>query len=77
MEIVSARQFRANQTAVLKKAKDGESVLISSRVGMFKITPVTEDDTLTTRISRGLEEVKMIMDGKLPKRSVEDMLDGL
>lgn len=77
MEIVSARQFRANQTAVLKKAKDGESVLISSRVGMFKITPVKEDDTLTTRISRGLEEVKMIMDGKLPRRSVEDMLDGL
>ena len=77
MEIVSARQFRANQTAVLKKAKDGESVLISSRVGMFKITPVTEDDTLTTRISHGLEEVKMIMDGKLPRRSVEDMLDGL
>lgn len=77
MEIVSARDFRANQTKVLKKAKRGESVLLSSRVGMFKITPVTKQDTLTTRICEGLKEIRMIMDGKLPRRTIQDMLDKL
>lgn len=77
MEIVSARDFRANQTKVLKKAKRGESVLLSSRVGMFKITPVTKQDTLTTRICEGLKEIRMIMDGKLPRRTIQDMLDEL
>lgn len=77
MEIVSARDFRANQTKVLKKAKRGESVLLSSRVGMFKITPVTDQDTLTTRICEGLKEIRMIMDGKLPRRTIQDMLDEL
>lgn len=73
MEIVSARDFRANQTAVLTKALKGESVLLSSRVGMFKIVPITEDDSLTNRICRGLEEVKLIREGKLPRRTIEDL----
>ena len=77
MEIVSARDFRANQTAILTKAKRGESVLLSSRVGMFKITPVTEEDSLKTRICEGLKDVKMIMDGKRPRRTIQDMLDEL
>lgn len=37
--------------------------------------PVTEDDTITSRISEDLGEVKMFMDGRLPRRSVQDMLD--
>ncbi len=77
MEIISARDFRANQTNILTKALNGESILLSSRVGMFKITPVTEEDTLTTRICRGLKQVKMIEEGKLPRRTVQDMLDEL
>lgn len=77
MEIVSAREFRANQSAVLAKAKRGESVLLTSRLGMFKIMPVTEEDLLTTRLSESLGEVKKIMDGELPRRSVQDMLDEL
>ena len=77
MEIVSARTFRANQTNILAKALNGESVLLSSRLGMFKITPVTEDDTLTTRICEGLKEVKMIESGKLPAKSARTFLDEL
>lgn len=77
MEIVSARDFRANQTKILAKALKGESVLLSSRIGMFKILPVTEDDSLTTRICKGLEQVKMIEEGALPRRTVRDMLDEL
>ena len=77
MEIISARDFRANQSAVLAKAKKGESVILTSRLGMFKITPVTEEDTLTSRICEGLREVKMIEEGKLPRRSIEDLLNEL
>lgn len=77
MEIVSARDFRANQTNILTKALRGESVLLSSRIGMFKIIPVTEADSLTTRVCRGLEQVKKIEEGKLPRRTIQDMLDEL
>lgn len=77
MEIVSARDFRANQTNILTKALKGESVLLSSRIGMFKIIPVTQEDTLTTRICKGLEQVKNIEEGKLPRRTIQDMLDEL
>lgn len=75
MQIVSAREFRSNQTAILKKALNGESILINSRIGTFKIVPVTDEDSLTTRISKGLDEVKLIKDGKLPRRTIQDMLD--
>ena len=77
MEIVSAREFRANQGKILKKAKEGESVLLTSRMGMFKISPVTEADTLTEKIVRGLTQVKLMEEGKLPIRTVEDMLNEL
>lgn len=77
MEIISARDFRTNQTAVLTKAMKGESVVLSSRVGMFKIVPISEEDSLTTRICRGLEQVKKIKEGKLPRRTINDMLNEL
>lgn len=77
MEIVSARNFRTNQTAVLTKAKRGESVLISSRVGMFKIVPVAEEDTLTSRICEALRQVKLMEEGKLPSKSARDFLNEL
>jgi len=77
MEIVSARDFRSNQTNILTKVLNGESVILSSRVGMFKIMPVTEEDTLTTRICNGLKQVRMIEDGRLPRRTIQDMLDEL
>lgn len=77
MQVVSAREFRANQGKFLSAAKRGQSVLLTSRYGNFKITPVTEEDTLTQRICRGLEEVKAIMDGKVKGHSVEDLLNEL
>ena len=52
MEIVSAREFRAHQTtAILSKALNGESVLITSRIGTFKLVPVSKEDTLTDRFT--------------------------
>lgn len=77
MEIVSAREFRANQTAVLNKALKGESVLLTSRVGTFKITPVSKEDNLTQRIVEGLKEVRAIMDGKMKGYTIDELIDEL
>ena len=75
MEIISTREFRANQTAVLTKVKNGDSIILKSRVGSFKILPVTEEDTLTERICKGLRQLKQIKDGKLPRRTIQEFLD--
>lgn len=77
MLVVSARDFRASQSAVLAKALEGESVLLTSRIGTFKITPVTEEDALTSRICEGLREVQLIESGKLPAKSARSFLDEL
>lgn len=77
MEIISARDFRSNQTRILKKAMQGQSVLISSRVGVFKILPVTEDDTLSRRITDGLKEAKLIEQNRLKGHTVEELLNEL
>ncbi len=77
MEIITTREFRANQGKFLTAAKRGQSVILTSSYGNFKIMPVTEEDNLTTRLSRSLEQVKQIKDGKLPQRTVEDMLNDL
>lgn len=77
MQIVSTREFRANQGKFLNAAKRGESVLLTSRYGNFKISPVTEEDNLTERICRGLEEVKLMESGKIPSKSAWELLDEL
>lgn len=77
MYVVSAREFRTNQGKYLTAAKTGQSVLLTSRYGSFKITPITEEDSLTSRICEGLKEVRKIKDGKLPAKSARDFLNEL
>lgn len=77
MQVVSAREFRANQGKYLIKANAGQSLLLTSRYGSFKIVPISEEDSLTTRICKGLQQVKLIEEGELPSRTIEDLLDEL
>lgn len=77
MEIVSARDFRSNQSSILAKVREGVSVLLTSRIGTFKILPVTEEDCLTSRICEGLREVKAIEEGRLQSKSARDFLNEL
>lgn len=77
MEVVSARDFRSNQTAFLSKAKKGEDIILTSRVGSFKIIPISEEDSLTTRICRGLKEVRDIIDGKAKSYTINEILNEL
>ena len=77
MHVVSAREFRMNQGAVLRRAKMGESVVLTSRMGAFKITPVSENDSLTSRICEGLKEVGRIERGEDAPMTFEALLDEL
>lgn len=68
MFVLSAREFRANHGVALNRANNGEDVLITSRYGTFKITPVTEEDRLAprmeARIKGWLSQVEDIKQGK-------------
>ncbi len=77
MQIISAREFRANQTNILRAARDGQSVTLTSRVGNFKIVPVTEEESVAQRIQRGVEQVRLIREGKLKSYTIEEALDEL
>lgn len=77
MHVIPLSKFRTNQTAVLLRALQGESVLLTSRLGAFKLTPVTAEEKIVSRISEGLEEVKLIESGKLPVKDVNAFLDEL
>ena len=66
MQVVSARDFRANQTKILTAARKGQTVMLTSRVGNFKIVPITDDDTIIERDFRAsMEEVKAHIEGKV------------
>ena len=44
---------------------------------MFKITPVTEADTLTEKIVRGLIQVKLTEEGKMKPKTLDELIDEL
>ena len=49
MTVISIRDFRSNQGKYLGHAASGESVILTSRAGSFKIVPVSEDDSLISK----------------------------
>jgi len=77
MHVISLSKFRTNQTAALLRALQGESVLLTSRLGAFKLTPVTAEEKIVSRISEGLDEVKLVEAGELPVKNAKAFLDEL
>ena len=80
MTIISIRDFRANQGKYLGLAASGESVILTSRAGSFKIVPITEDDGLVSKkdfLARVDEARKSIADGKGISVSGKEELDSL
>lgn len=49
MTVISIRDFRSNQSKYLNLASNGESVILTSRSGSFRIVPVTADDSVMTK----------------------------
>ena len=84
MTIVSARDFRANQGKYLGMALEGHDVVLRSRRGNFRLTPVEDDEEepkrdVTAEICQALKDWKEYLDtGKSDKfRPLDDFLDEL
>lgn len=75
MQVVTAREFRSNQTNILSAAKRGESVMITSRIGNFKIVPISSDDEIVKKdIIASLEEVQSHIDGQINLPNARDVI---
>ena len=81
MVVVSARDFRTNQTKYLNLAKAGEHVVLKSRVGSFRIFPDDGSDNidaprdLMKELKNALTEVKEAIAGKRKLQSAESLLN--
>lgn len=75
MTIVSAREFRTNQGKFLTAARGGQSVLLTSRYGNFKIVPVTEEDEIIKKdIRSAYAEAISHSEGKLELPLAKDVI---
>lgn len=81
MVVVSARDFRTNQTKYLNLAKAGEHVVLKSRAGSFRIFPDDGSNTidaprdLMKELKNALTEVKEAIAGKRKLQSAESLLN--
>lgn len=75
MQVVTAREFRANQSKILTAARDGQSVMLTSRVGNFKIVPIDSEDMIIERHLRtALDEVKAHKEGRMTLSNARDVV---
>ena len=75
MEVVTAREFRSNQGKFLIAAREGQSVLLTSRYGNFKITPVTSEDIIIERdLREAVNQVKEHLEGRIELPNAEDIV---
>jgi len=75
MQIVSAREFRENQTKVLSAAMNGQSIVLTSRLGNFKIVPISDNDNIVEENMRtALAEVKAHMQGNKELSLAKDVV---
>lgn len=44
MKIVRVREFRTSQGKYLKMAREGQDIMLTSRLGMFKIVPLPDEE---------------------------------
>ena len=80
MTVISIRDFRSNQGKYLGLAAQGESVILTSRAGSFKIVPVTEDDSVVSKkefFERVDEARRQIATGRGTKVGSKEELDSL
>ncbi|MDO4511894.1 MAG: prevent-host-death family protein [Bacteroidales bacterium] len=83
MTIVSTRDFRSNQSRYLDMVSRGENVVLKSRKGHFKIVPVSDDDTITSKqglveeLRAALAEVKESIEKGKNLQSLDNLIDEL
>lgn len=75
MEIVSATKFRTNQGKFLMAARNGETILLTSRYGNFKITPLSATDELIEKdIHTAMTEVNAHLNGHIDLPLAKDIV---
>jgi len=75
MQVVTAREFRANQSKILTAARDGQSVMLTSRIGNFKIVPIDSEDVIIERhLRNAMEEVKAHKEGRITLSNARDVV---
>lgn len=83
MLVVSARDFRTNQTKYLNKAISGEHVILKSRTGNFKLVPISADDIvsdkrdLAAELRGALQEAKDHLENGKRLQSLDSLLNEL
>ena len=73
MLVISTRDFREKQGEYLRMVKNGKDIVLKSRNnGSFKITPITDDDSLVKR------EHILAPDGELARAiTMDELLAGV
>ena len=59
MQVIPLSKFRTNQTATLLRAIQGESVFLTSRIGDFKLVPVSVEEKIATRIREDRKSTRL------------------
>lgn len=75
MIVVSAREFRENQSKVLNAAINGQSIVLTSRLGNFKIVPISSNDKIIeNELRAGCCEVKDHLTGSIKLPLAKDIV---
>ena len=82
MVIVSTRDFRTNQSRYLEMVKRGENVILRSRTGSFRLTPVNENEIeekrdLTNELRNAIIEIKEVLAGRKSLQSLDSLIEEL
>lgn len=75
MQIITAREFRSNQTKYLTDANNGDSIILTSRQGSFRIVPISRQDTIVDQdLWTAMQDVKAHMEGKKQLANAKDIV---
>ena len=83
MIIVSGRDFRANQSKYVGYAHKGENVVVKSRVGAWRVVPVTDSDIIVKRsevaqeLCSALIEAVEAIEGKRKLNTLNSLINEL
>lgn len=89
MEALSVSDYRKNLAESFDRADEGERVIIRRKNTLYALVSIGREefslsprqqrrmDELADNVKRSWEQVKMIEEEKLPRRTVQDMLNEL
>ncbi len=83
MIVVTGRDFRANTAKYLNVAYGGEDVVVKSKIGSWRVVPITKDDVvvnkrdLSSELRGALMEAKEALDGKRTLNTLDNLINEL